>query len=147
MTYLPRRSVAVALGLLLLTFSQQIGAGAQESGDVPKIILSGLDAYKAEGPEAAIKAWVKGGPMEESKDALSQANVLRQIQDYYGVYKAFDVIRSRNLSPTTRIFYLTMDYEKGPLFAKFVAYRTEQGWIVTTFTFNTKEDLIVPSYP
>lgn len=147
MTYLRRSSFIVVLGLLLLTFGHQIGAGAQESSDVPKIILLGLDAYKAEGPEAALKAWVKGGPLEGSKDALSQANVLRQVQDYYGVYKAFDVIRSRNLSPTTRIFYLTMDYEKGPVFAKFVAYRTEQGWIVTTFTFNTKDDLIVPSYP
>jgi hypothetical protein len=110
-------------------------------------MLSGLEAYKADGPDAAIKAWVKGGPLEGSKDALSQANVLRQIQDYYGTYKAFDLIRSRNLSPTTRVIYLTLDYEKGPLFAKFVIYRTEQSWILTSFTFNTKEEMVLPACP
>lgn len=142
-----RSSYAVAVGLLLLTFGKCVGAGAQEPVEVPKIILSGLEAYKAEGPEAAIKAWLKGSPLEGSKDALTQANNLHQIQDYYGAYKAFDPIRSRSLSPTTRIIYLTMDYEKGPLFAKFVAYRTEQGWILTSFTFNTKDELIIPACP
>lgn len=139
---LTRRSTfAVVAGLVLLTFGQHQTA-AQESGDVPKIILSGFDAYKAEGADAALKAWVKGGPLDGSKEALSQANILRQIQDYYGTYKTFEVVRSRILSPTTRILYFVIDFEKGPLFAKFIAYRTDQGWIITTFTFNTKDDLI-----
>jgi hypothetical protein len=137
----------VAFGLSLLTFGQYVGAQAQEHSEVPKIVLSGLDAYKAEGPEAAVKAWLKGSPLEGSKEALGQANVLRQIEEFYGAYKAFDFIRSRNLSPTTRIIYLTLDYEKGPLFAKFVTYRTEQGWILPSFTFNTKEESILPACP
>lgn len=144
---LTRRSTfAVVAGLVLLTFGQHRTA-AQESGEVPKIILSGFDAYKAEGPDAALKAWVKGGPVDGSKDALSQANVLRQVQDYYGTYKAFDLIRVRTLTPTTRILYFVIDFEKGPLFAKFIAYRTDQGWIITYFTFNTKDEIIIPVCP
>jgi hypothetical protein len=38
-----------------------------------------------------------------------------------------------------------MDFEKGPLFCKFVVYRSEHGWILTNFNFNTKEEQIVPS--
>ncbi|MHB8412326.1 MAG: hypothetical protein ACYDDI_10330 [Candidatus Acidiferrales bacterium] len=132
-----KSSCGIAVGLLLLTFGQYVGASTPKPGDVPKIVLSGLEAYKAEGPEAAVKAWIKGSPSEGSKDALSESNILRQIQDFYGAYKTFDVISFRNLSPTTRITYLILDYEKGPLFAKFVSYRTERGWILTYFTFNT----------
>jgi len=142
-----RSSCAIAVGLLLLAFGQCVGTSAKEPVDVPKIILSGLEAYKAEGPEAAIKAWLKGSPIEGSKDALTQANNLRQVQDYYGAYKAFDTISSRDLSPTTRIVYLTLNYEKGPLFAKFLVYRTEQGWILVSFLFNTKDELVIPACP
>ena len=145
--HIGRRPYAFALGLLLLAFSQCVRTNAQEPVEVPKIILSGLEAYKAEGPEAAIKAWLKGSPIEGSKDALTQANNLHQIQDYYGAYKTFDTIRSRNLSPNTRIIYLILNYEKGPLFAKFVAYRTEQGWILVSFAFNTKDEIIIPACP
>jgi len=140
-------SFVIAVGLFLFSLGHYVPVGAQESGEVPKIILSGLEAYKAEGAEAAIKAWIKDSSIEGSKDALSQANVLRTVQDYYGAYKTFDVIRTRNLSPTTRVIYMILDYEKGPLFSKFVVYRAEKGWVLTMFTFNTKEELIVPACP
>jgi hypothetical protein len=134
------------LGFILITIGQYAPAVAQTraSDDVPTIVLSGLDAYKAEGADAAIKAWIKGSALDGSKDALSQANILRQIQDFYGSYKTFELIRTRNLTPNIKIIYLALDYEKGPLFAKFVVYQTEQVWILTTFTFNTKEELIIP---
>jgi hypothetical protein len=145
--YMGRSSYALVVGLLLLAFGRCVVAGAQESGEVPKVILSGLDAYKAEGPEAAVKVWIQGSAIEGSKDALSQANLLREVQDYYGAYKSFDVIRSRNLSPTTRIIYIILDYEKGPLFARFVVYRVEQRWILVSFTFNTKLEVMAPESP
>jgi hypothetical protein len=140
-------SPALALGLFLLTLGQAVPAHAQARAteNVPKIVLSGLDAYKAEGADAAIRAWIKGSPIDGSKDALSQANVLRQIQDFYGSYKTFDIISTRDLSPSIKIIYLALNYEKGPLFAKFVVYQTDQGWILTSFNFNTKEDLILPA--
>jgi len=136
----------LVLGFMLIAFGQCVPTVAQTrvSDDVPKIVLSGLEAYKAEGADAAIKAWIKGSSLDGSKDALSQANVLRQIQDFYGSYKTFELIRARNLTPNIKIIYVALDYEKGPLFAKFVVYQTEQVWILTTFTFNTKEELIIP---
>jgi hypothetical protein len=139
-------SSAVVLGFLLLIGGQGIRTIAQTrpTDDVPKIILSGLEAYKSDGADAAMKAWIRGSALDGSKDALSQANILRQIQDFYGAYKAFDLIRTRSLSPNIRVIYLALDYERGPLFAKFVVYQTQQGWILTNFTFNTKEELILP---
>jgi hypothetical protein len=135
-----------AVGFLLLTLAPYVLAGAADTGseEVPKVILSGLDAYKAEGPEAAIKAWLKGSPVEGSKEALSQANNLRQIQDFYGAYKTFHLVQSRNISPTSRIIYLVLDHEKGPVFYKFLVFRTEQGWILTSFYLNTHPEQVLP---
>ncbi len=144
--------------LLLFAFAAvsgplRLGALAPDSppkhtvGDLPAVIVSGLDAYKSKGPDEAVKAWIKGSPIEGSKDALSQANSLRQVQDFYGAYQSFDVVGTRELSPKTRILYLVMDYESGPLFAKFVVYRTEHGWILTSFNFNTKDEMIPSSIP
>jgi hypothetical protein len=117
------------------------------SGDIPPIILSGLDTYKDKGPDEAVKAWIKGSPIEGSKDALSQANSLRQVQDFYGTYRSFDVIEARDLTTKTRILYLVMNYDSGPLFAKFVVYRAEKGWILTSFNFNTHDEIIPSSIP
>jgi hypothetical protein len=142
-----RKLYALALLLLVLGPSLCAGSADSDSDKVPKFIQAGMDAYKAEGPEAAIKAWIKGSALEGSRDALTQANGLRQIGDYYGNYKAFEVSSSRTISPSTRIFYLTLEFEKGPAFAKFVIYKATEDWILVSFNFNTKPELILPSCP
>ncbi|HXZ13309.1 MAG TPA: hypothetical protein VEG64_13050 [Candidatus Sulfotelmatobacter sp.] len=144
-----RWMIALAAAVLLLTVAQSLTTGAQESaiGEIPKYLTIGMEAYKAEGADAAVKAWIKGSPIDGSKDALSQANVLRQVQDYYGAYKAFEVIRSTNLSTNIRLTYVSINFDKGPLFAKFLSYRSEQGWILTNFAFNTKPENILPPAP
>jgi hypothetical protein len=117
------------------------------SESLPPIVVLGLEAYKSSGPEEAVQAWIKGSAIDGSKDALSQANLLRQIQDYYGTYRTFEIVSARDLSPRTRVIYLVLDFEKGPLFAKFVVYRSGQAWILAYFNFNTKEELVFPSCP
>lgn len=112
---------------------------------LPPIILSGLQAYKDKGPDDAVKAWIKDSPLDGNKDALTQANNLRQVQDYYGSYRGYEVIGSKELTTKTRIIYMVLDYDKGPLFARFVVYRSEQGWILTNFNFNTKEEAVLPT--
>jgi hypothetical protein len=114
---------------------------------LPTFIISGLHAYKDTGPEEAVKTWIKGSTLEGNADALSQANLLQQTQDLYGPYEAFEVIRATDLTPRTRVLYLALDYAKGPLFAKFIVYRSDQGWILNSFSFNPREDAILPTLP
>lgn len=106
-----------------------------------------MDAYKDNGPDEAVRAWIKGSALEGSKEALSQANILRQVQDYYGRFQGFETVNSREISPRTRVDYLVIDYDKGPLFAKFISYRTDGGWVLVNFVFNTKEEQILPQCP
>jgi hypothetical protein len=109
------------------------------------IVVSGLQAYKDKGPEEAVRAWIKGSGIDGSKEAMAQANTLRQVEDYYGKFQGFEVVKTSNLTPKTQVAYLVMDYEKGPVFAKFVSYRSEQGWVLAYFNFNTKEENLFPA--
>ncbi len=118
----------------------------KSSQPLPPIILSGLQAYKEKGPDEAIKAWIKDSPIDGSKEALGQANNLRMIENFYGSYSGYEVVSTRAISPRTQMFFLVLNFEKGPLFARFLVYRSESGWIVTSLDFNTKSELI-PSWP
>lgn len=138
---------------LCVLFVPQFASAAQVSDpnrrevaeDLPPVILSGLQAYKEKGAEEAVRTWIKDSPIDGSKEALSQANNLRQVEDFYGAYQFFEVINSREIGHRTRIVYLVLDYEKGPLFAKFVVYNSNHRWILTNFSFNTKEEAIFPT--
>lgn len=112
--------------------------------ELPPFISAGLNAYKSKGPDEAVRTWIAKSPLEGNTAALTQANNLRQIQDFYGTYEGYEPVSSRTITTTTKVFYLVLKYEKGPLFAKFVSYETSKGWILTSFDFNTKEELILP---
>ena len=135
----------LAFGQLTLQAQTPDSNQKQVSESLQPVILSGLQAYKDKGPEDAVRAWIKDSPLDGNKDALTQANNLRQVQDYYGTYRGYEVIGMRELSAKTRIVYLVLDYDKGPLFAKFVIYHADQGWILTNFLFNTKEEAVLPT--
>ena len=115
---------------------------AQTAQGLPHIIATGLKAYVGGGPDEAVSAWTRGSVI----DGSSQANLLHQAQNLYGPYRAFEVLGTRQFGSRTEIVYLTLDYDKGPIFAKFVAYRSDQGWILASFDFSTKED-ILPEFP
>lgn len=111
---------------------------------LPPIIGLGLETYKDRGAEEAVQAWTKGSPIDGSTEALNQAATLRQTQSSYGPYKTYEVISSRDLSSRARILYLLLNFEKGPLFARFLVYRSEQGWILTSFSLSTDPAAIIP---
>jgi hypothetical protein len=61
---LSRIAYIFAAVVLVLACGQYIRAHAPSPAteEIPKIIQFGLETYKSEGPESAVKAWVKGGP-------------------------------------------------------------------------------------
>jgi len=113
--------------------------------EAPKIIADGMAAYAIKGPEEAIKVWLRNGPLDGDKGALSQGNTLRQIQDFYGSYESYDVIKAYNRSERVRIVYLVINFEKGPVYAKFTCYKSEREWLVIDFLLNTKDKEVLPT--
>lgn len=137
-----RRFVFVLLVSLILPALPLRG---QEPGDdLPPILSAGFHAYRMGGPDEAVRTWLRGSPLEGSHDAGAQESALHMAQAGFGAFRGFDLVAARDVSSSTRILYFTLDYERGPLFAKFVLYRTDTGWIVTSLLFDPSDAAVLP---
>src|SRR6185295_9712262 len=110
----------------------------------PDIIMNGLNVYKEKGPNGAVVEWLKGSPVEGQKNALSQANSLLQVEAFYGNYQSVELINIKDITHTSKIVYVQLNYENGPVFAYFVLYKKGDGWIITSFQFHTDPAAILP---
>ncbi|MES9969027.1 MAG: hypothetical protein ABW092_03275 [Candidatus Thiodiazotropha sp.] len=116
-----------------------------ENDDATSIVKRGLDAYAKEGARAAIQSWIKDSGLEGSKEALAQANMLRQIEDYYGEYTGYDIVMENKITERVHTIVFVMNYDKGPLFGRFQSYRSNSGkWVATEFKFDTEAVMILP---
>lgn len=145
-----RRCAAVVLAVVLACAwnaraQNTVADEARHHFDVPHIVIDGLIAYHDKGPDEAVRTWIKDSPLDRSTDALNQANNLREAQSHYGTFRNFEVVGLQDLSERVRTVYLVMNYDKGPLFAKFMLYRSvNQGWVLTGFNFNPNPEAIFP---
>lgn len=109
------------------------------------IVESGLKAYKKSGAKAAMMAWVKGSGLENSKAAISQANSLLQIEDFYGSYEDHEIVKVNKISKRSKMILFVMNYENGIAYGKFQTYRSSKGsWVSTEFKFHTEAALVWP---
>lgn len=110
------------------------------------LVERGLSAYLASGPDAAIKAWLKGSGMEGNTQALTQANSLRQIEDFYGKPESYDIVKENAISPRSQMIVFSINHVKGVIFGRFQVYRTKSGeWVATEFKFHTEAAALLPS--
>lgn len=134
--------------ILLATFiviRTSEGAAAHEPS-VPPVIAAGFAAYKADGGAAAVRTWLKGGPLESSAGVASQASAMNQINDYYGPYQSFDVVQIHQVSPRLQIFYLVMNCQHGAIFGRFILFKDGDVWVVLKLDINTEIDRILPGH-
>ena len=139
-----KKGMLFTLVLVIFFTASCIICSAKENG-IPDILLRGLVTYKAKGADAAMTAWIKGSPIEGDKTALSQANIFRQIESLYGAYIGYDLIRIVDITPSSKLVYIQMNFEKGPVFASFLCYLKKTEWIIENLDFNTAPDKILPS--
>ena len=112
----------------------------------PPLIAKGLAAYKVSGPEAAIKVWIKGSAMEKKREeSLAYAENFKQVGEFYGKYLGYQLIEVKEITETSRVVIISMNYELGPVYAKFLTYKAKTGWILVSFDFNTKPEIILPA--
>jgi len=137
------RWVLAPLVLILLNISTVAGAKEQKLG-VPDTILRGMGDYAFQGAEAAVKAWTKGSTLEGSPEALIQVNSLKQVESLYGKFLNHHIIQVHEMTPSTLIVYLSINYERGPLFARFIAYRLKDSWILPEFSFHIRPEAVFP---
>ena len=113
--------------------------------NVPPVIAAGMDDYAIEGAEGALKTWIKGGPLEDDAKVLGNVQAFHEVEKYYGKYHSYYLIEQKNLTPTSKLFYIQMNYDKGPLFVRFLCYLSGGRWVVAgRLPLSTDPDQILP---
>ncbi len=140
-----RLGIILAVVGLSLVSSRLVFAEAPRQAALPLVLTKGLDAYVLEGPEAAVREWIKGGPIESDPNAQKSAETFKEVESFYGKFKNAELIRVKKVTHSSRLYYLQMNYEKGPLFARFLCYRVGQAWIVSgRFVVDTDPSRVLP---
>ena len=135
-------------GFLAGVLSVFLLAAVSYAEEVPKLVTSGLEAYKTTGSTEAFALWLKGSPLETDKTTLaSLKDSFTQVETMYGKMIGYDVLRTVKISAHTSRVYAEIQYEKGPLFMYLDCYRSVNGWIVSVMKFHTDADRILTNEP
>ena len=129
---------------LVILAASSFAAHGQAS--TPRALFeAGGNAYLKDGGTAAMKAWLAGSGLEGNTQANSQANTLRQIEDFYGKPEGFEIISESSVSERVKMVLAVMHYQKGPLFARAQFYKLSAGgWVSSEVKFHTEAAQIFP---
>ena len=131
------------------------GPQQQPSGSVaadaalslPEVVTRGFEQYARSGAEAALQAWVAGGPLQSDEFVSSQAGGLHRIEVFFGKYQGYDLIRVSPVTARLKAVYTVLNFEKGPAFCYMLCYQTSGGgWVVSDFDGSTSPRRILPEY-
>jgi len=136
------KTMAMLFAAVLSTCVLAADAPAQDQAKLPEIVLSGLNAYRTDGAQAAVNVWMAGSPIERTEQPERQLRNLRRFEELYGAYKEFHPVRTVPISPTCRMVYIQLDYQKGPAFGKMLVFKTDDGWKIVNFTFNADPEAL-----
>jgi hypothetical protein len=132
-----------------LLFAALLGASAARA-DVPPIIGSGFDAYKASGSKGALSIWLRG-----AQPALNNASRIglpvvdngpgSDPTDSFGPMESYAIIAAFSPSPRIRRVYAVAYFPQGPLFCRFDLCRVSGSWTTYALKFSTAPDDILPA--
>lgn len=138
-------SNVTAISLLVVLLCLYDTATCSETKAFPQIISNALEKYQKEGADHLIPNLLIGSPIEGDKQALSQANLIRQIEAFYGKYQKAELFKIVTITQSTTLIYFVMKYEKGPLYGSATVFNHNGKEVITTFNFHTDINNIFPS--
>ena len=138
------------LGLFLVSFTLLTiapSASADIGADAKAYFETALQVYLDSGPRAFIEYSMKNGALEGNPQAISQANVLQQIQDLGGKPKSFEVSSVTKLSDRGVELLYVINLEKLPIFGNALLFQSSGGAMtVVTFNFNSAPEKVWPEH-
>jgi hypothetical protein len=137
----PVLAVGLALGW---AFSRGHTVAADTGGSIPSVIETGFTFYAKGQPEVAVDKWRKGGLLEEERGGQAQVNYLKETERVLGPYKSYEPIQIKDISRSSQIVYLSINFERGAIYGRFLLYRAGKDWVVQGMGFNTKPETIMP---
>jgi hypothetical protein len=132
---------------LKILFLAAMLAAASARADVPSIIASGFDAYKASGSKGALAIWLRGAPPSAN---LNTAGLPPDVgpgsdgTDAFGPMESYEVLAAYSPSARLRRIYAVAYFPQGPLFCSFDLCRISGAWTVYGLKFSVTADQVLP---
>jgi hypothetical protein len=143
----PRLSIRFILTGCVLLYRLALGAqtlAADASSPVPAIVQNGFGLWLRGGAPMALEAWEKGGLMEGDRKIGAECAYFKRLGPAIGGYKSYELITVQKISQASQLVYLSLNFDRAILYARFLLYRTEQDWVVQNMDFNVKPEAVIP---
>jgi hypothetical protein len=130
-------------GLSLLLLTSAVLAAPTAVG----VAERGLAAYVKEDAAAAVRGWLQSSALEGNPQAMTQANSLRQVEDFYGKAESFQIVGDHGITERSRMVYFVINFAKGPAYGRMQVFRLASGqWVSTEFKFHTEAAQVFPAH-
>lgn len=124
------------------SFAQAPAASEPSAEKIPPFIFEGLHQLADQHPDEAEKAWARGTVTPQQ---AKYANQLRSIMLSAGAYQYSNVVRVQDIAPRLRVIYLVLNFERLPNIARFLLYKSSDGWVLIDHEFNIDERILKPA--
>jgi hypothetical protein len=115
--------------------------------EVPSLIASGFDAYKASGSKGALAIWLRGAPASASINAAGlppDLNSGADSADAFGPMESYEILAVYSPSARLRRVYAVAYFPQGPLFCCFDLFRASGSWTTYGLRFSLIPDQVLP---
>jgi hypothetical protein len=82
--------------------------------------------------------------MEGSNKAAVQAGYFRSLSQTLGNYKSHEVIQSNGVSRASQVIYLSLNFERGLVYGRFLLYQTGKDWVLQNMDFSDRPEAVMP---
>ena len=132
----------VAVACLCIFFP----AVAQDaSTPLPSIVDRGFQTWtKQQNASYAMDTWKKGGLLEDDGKPNVLANYFSRLDRTLGNFKSYETISSKKINQSSQIVYIAINFERASVYARFLLYHPEKGWVVQNMDFSTKPESVMP---
>jgi hypothetical protein len=137
-----RFALIVALGFGSLLFAAPALAASPQS--IPPIIEAGFAQWAKSGPALALDVWQKGGLLEGDDKINTLAHYLRRLDRALGNYKGYEWIDTKPISTSSETLYVSINFERGAVYGRFLLYRADKTWVVQNIDLSTRPETIMP---
>ena len=134
-------SLALALGFLLPLVRT---TAAENESPIPPVIQSGFVFFEKQHPEQGLDAWKAGGLVGELFPLVANGEYFKQAERTLGKYESYEWIATKKVGQSSRVIYLSINYSRGAVFARFLMYRAAKSWVVQSMDFNTRPEALMP---
>jgi hypothetical protein len=140
----PMIRLVLAFGMGFAVIALSAAVAADSNPQLPAIIQNGFNSWAAKGVSYAFDVWRKGGLIEDSTKPSQLTGYFGRIDRTVGKYKGYELIESKRISQTTQIIYVSINFERAAIFARFLVYRTDKDWVIQDMDFSPKPEAIMP---